>query len=230
MTTAHPGSQCYAPPVRAQRALLTVGLAALSGCAHANTVAALEASNLEMQAQLDELQAEVAASQAALEATTQALALLTAEREAREQAEREHQAELEARRLERQQNANRYAIEGADQAIACDDSVGNEWSCTVQREFLNRVVADPGVLHRQARIVPSQRDGQTRGYKLYGIRRGSVPKLLRLKNGDMITAVGETELSSIDATMGVWVEFRAERVEIRGVRKANDFRITLTVE
>ncbi|MFY0540176.1 hypothetical protein [Nannocystis pusilla] len=39
----------------------------------------------------------------------------------------------------------------------------------------------------EAHILPSIKDGQPRGLKFYGIRPSSLPGLLGLKNGDLLT-------------------------------------------
>lgn len=99
---------------------------------------------------------------------------------------------------------NDRAIEGAEEAINCP----NENTCTVDRAFVEKLMANPALLAKQARIVPKQKDGEVLGYKLYGIRRGSLPKLLGLKNGDMITGVNGEELKSMDKAMALYSKLR----------------------
>lgn len=99
---------------------------------------------------------------------------------------------------------NDRAIEGAEEAINCP----NENTCTVDRAFVEKLMANPVLLAKQARIVPKQKDGEIQGYKLYGIRRGSLPKLLGLKNGDMVTAVNGEELKSMDKAMALYTKLR----------------------
>lgn len=95
-------------------------------------------------------------------------------------------------------------IPGAEDAIKCptDDT------CTVERAFVEQLMANPAMLAKQARIVPKQKDDEILGYKLYGIRKGSLPKLLGLKNGDMITAVNGEELKSMDKAMALYTKLR----------------------
>ena len=76
--------------------------------------------------------------------------------------------------------------------------------CTVERSFVNKVVANPALLAKQARVVPSRKNGETRGYKLYGIRRGTLPKLLGFRNGDMIAEINGHQLTSIDEAMSLY--------------------------
>lgn len=96
------------------------------------------------------------------------------------------------------------SIPGAEEAINCP----TEETCTVERAFVEQLMANPALLAKQARIVPKQKDDEILGYKLYGIRRGSLPKLLGLKNGDMITAVNGEELKSMDKAMALYTKLR----------------------
>lgn len=48
----------------------------------------------------------------------------------------------------------------------------------------------------QVRIVPAFFDGKPEGFKLFGIREGSTVDQLALKNGDVVTAINGTPLST----------------------------------
>jgi general secretion pathway protein C len=100
---------------------------------------------------------------------------------------------------------NSREIEGAAEAINCD---ANFTSCTVERAFVEKLLANPAQLTRQARIVPAVRDGETKGYKFYGIRPGSLPKLLGMKNGDLLTSVNGHQLESLDQAMDLYNKLR----------------------
>lgn len=107
-------------------------------------------------------------------------------------------------------------IPGSADAIECP----SEHHCIVQRAFVDSLLEDAGQLSGQARVVPSIKDGETHGFKLYGIRDGSLPKLLGLKNGDLLTAINDTELTSIDACMSVYTKMRrTDEVELTLERK-----------
>ncbi|EDM81072.1 general secretion pathway protein C [Plesiocystis pacifica SIR-1] len=100
---------------------------------------------------------------------------------------------------------NSREIEGAADAISCD---GDFTSCTVDKRFVEKLLSNPAQLARQARIVPAVRDGETKGYKFYGIRPGSLPKLLGMKNGDLLTTVNGNQLKSIDSAMNLYTKLR----------------------
>ena len=100
---------------------------------------------------------------------------------------------------------NSRAIEGAAEAISCDADFA---SCTVDKAFVEKLLTNPAQLTKQARIVPAVRDGQTKGYKFYGIRPGSLPKLLGMKNGDLLTSVNGHQIESLDQAMDLYNKLR----------------------
>lgn len=101
--------------------------------------------------------------------------------------------------------SNPAEVDGANEAIKCSD----ENNCVVDRAFVNQLMANPAVLTKQARVVPAIRNGQTKGFKFYGIRPGSLPQLLGVKNGDMVTAVNGNELTGLDQAMGLYSKLRS---------------------
>jgi len=100
---------------------------------------------------------------------------------------------------------NDREIDGAAEAISCDASFN---SCTVDKKFVEKLLANPAQLTKQARIVPAVRDGETKGYKFYGIRPDSLPKLLGMKNGDLLTSVNGHQLESLDQAMDLYNKLR----------------------
>jgi len=96
----------------------------------------------------------------------------------------------------------------AFEGVTCPAREGSKRRCTITRGALDELLANPAVLAKQARVVPAVRDGETRGYKLYGIRRGSLPKALAIKNGDMLIAVNGTTVTSPDEALDLYAKLR----------------------
>lgn len=94
--------------------------------------------------------------------------------------------------------------DGREGAISCSD----ENNCVVSRSYVEKLLANPAALTKEARVVPAIRNGETKGFKFYGIRPGSLPKLLGVKNGDMITMVNGIELKGLDQAMGLYSKLR----------------------
>jgi general secretion pathway protein C len=93
------------------------------------------------------------------------------------------------------------------------------------------VLANPASLAKQARVMPSVKDGETRGFKFYGIRPGSLPKLLNIKNGDLVTSVNGTELKSMDGAMSLYTKLRrASNLSITVERKGETINKEITIQ
>lgn len=80
--------------------------------------------------------------------------------------------------------------------------------CIISRAALEQLIADPSALAAQARIMPSVRDGVTRGFKIYGIRPGSLAKQLGLMNGDLLRAANGLPLAGVDQAMAAYAQLR----------------------
>lgn len=88
-----------------------------------------------------------------------------------------------------------------------DDQVSKdgENSYTVDRELVDKYLADMDALSRMGRAIPHRGpDGQIDGYRLSGIRRGSVGEKLGIRNGDIVHAVNGQELTSVQSAMGAY--------------------------
>lgn len=198
-----------------------------------------------IEAKLDTVTTKLDAVATKLDATTSSLEELAAEATAR----KARSDALEARRLAREEDREQRGrrdladpfglpseltgpreIEGAAAGIECEGLESTAVSCQIDRALLDQIMADPAVLAKQARVVPHVRDGVVYGYKLYGIRRGSLPKLLGMQNGDAITGVDGKSLDSLEAVMDIYAALRDGRkgvvldVERRGAS------MTVTVE
>jgi general secretion pathway protein C len=118
-------------------------------------------------------------------------------------------------------------IEGMEGAVRCD----SENACTIDRAWLEGVLSNPAALTKQARVMPSVKDGETRGFKFYGIRPNSLPKLLNIKNGDLVTAVNGIELKSMDGAMALYTKLRrASNLSISIERKGETITKEITIQ
>ena len=114
--------------------------------------------------------------------------------------------------------------DGAVRHLAGDDYA-------VDRDALAALFSKPDWDDRQLRILPSVRDGVTQGFKLYGIRPGSLPKRIGMKNGDLLVAVNGARVASYNeyATLRQRVP-TADQIHLDIVRKGEPLRITLRLE
>lgn len=110
-------------------------------------------------------------------------------------------------------------IPGAREAINCR---GND--CTVDRKFVEKLLANPAQLTRQAKLIPAVKDGDIRGFRLARLRRGTLLRLLGLHNGDTLLAVNGIELDSMDRAVGLYTKLRrASNLNVTVERKGKVF-------
>jgi S1-C subfamily serine protease len=102
--------------------------------------------------------------------------------------------------------------------------------CELERKVVDALLAQPSGLMKQARIVPAVVEGEARGFKIYGVRPNSIPKVLGFKNGDLVTSVNGRELVSIDSAMVAYEAFRHEtefRVVLERKRQVQELEIVI---
>jgi general secretion pathway protein C len=96
----------------------------------------------------------------------------------------------------------------------------SEDSYEVDRSLVNELLANPMSVARGARIVPSVKDGQPNGFKLYAIRPNSVYAKLGMRNGDTISSVNGFDLSSPDKALEVYTKVReASNLSVSVIRR-----------
>jgi len=99
-------------------------------------------------------------------------------------------------------------LSGMEEEVAKSIRKTGEGKYEVERSALNKVLANTTLLARSARIVPSVRDGQPNGFKLYAIRPGSLYSLLGMFNGDTINAVNGHAITTPDTALEVYTKLR----------------------
>jgi type II secretion system protein C len=99
---------------------------------------------------------------------------------------------------------SKIAIEGAEEAIDCTD----ENNCTVDRAFVDQLLAKPQQLMTQARMAPVAKDGETAGFRVSGIKSGSLAKMIGLKNGDVVSEINGQRLGNIDDALAMYQKLR----------------------
>lgn len=97
-----------------------------------------------------------------------------------------------------------------DETLAAFVRCETESRCKVEKAWFEAMMVNPAALARQARLVPKMEGEKTLGLKLYGIRRGSLPKALGLKNGDMIKSINGYAMGSPEKMLEAYAKLRRE--------------------
>jgi type II secretory pathway component PulC len=143
-------------------------------------------------------------------------------------------AELEAhtKQIERAQQHSTSSSDSRepelDEILSC-----REDGCTITRAGLELILASPAWLASQALVVPALRDGLHEGFKLYGIRRGSLPARLGFKNGDFLVSLNGHSLESLELSMRAYEAVRrgaGSKLEFEVQRRSEPHTVTLQIE
>ena len=118
-----------------------------------------------------------------------------------------------------------WELEGAREAVEC-----NGWNCTVERSFIESLTRNPAQLASQARVRPYARDG-LRGFRFSRVRTGTLPQLLGLRSGDVVTEVNGRHLETMDAALAMASRLRtSSHLSIGLTRNRGGERLPLRLE
>ena len=102
--------------------------------------------------------------------------------------------------------------------------------CTLSRADLDALLADPARVSRGARVIPNMRAGQPHGFKVFGIRAGSLGAQLGLRNGDVVTEISGHSLSDIQSAMSAYAALKERNAwTIKGERAGAPFALELSL-
>lgn len=217
-------------------------------------------SDAELSARLEATEQRLASIETKLDAIATKLDAVTTDVEpvvewavlakVNEEQEATRHKELEKRREEREERVQRRdeargalessdaeggvpsrVLDGAAEGIHCTGFETPKIECRFDRALLDDILSNPAAVASQARVVPSMRDGKSAGFKFYGIRPGSVPKLLGFKNGDLLETVNGEAFDSVDQAMALYTKFRdSTTLKLGLVRKGEHLSLSIEFE
>jgi general secretion pathway protein C len=105
-----------------------------------------------------------------------------------------------------------------------------ENSYQIDREMLNEKLNDLEALARQARVIPHYRDGKPQGFKLVGVRPGSLYSHIGIRSGDVLKDVNGDEISSPNKALEMYEKLKNSsnvtlEIERRGRPSSLDYKI-----
>lgn len=120
----------------------------------------------------------------------------------------------------------KWELEGAEDAIKCSSNN----VCTVDRAFMEKLLANPTQLLTQGKAMPYDSRG-LKGFRLSRVRKGTIPRMLGLRTGDVITEVNGQPLGSIDGAMKLYTKLRrASHLQFEVIRNNGGERTPITVQ
>jgi general secretion pathway protein C len=79
----------------------------------------------------------------------------------------------------------------------------------VERGLMDKLLSDPMALARAARVSPAVDGGRAVGFRLAGVRDGSLVTKIGLQNGDVIQSINGLELTSPDNVLDAYTRLRS---------------------
>jgi general secretion pathway protein C len=100
----------------------------------------------------------------------------------------------------------------------------------IDRSLVDKVLANPMAIAKGARVMPSSKNGEADGFRLYAVRPSSVYAKLGFANGDTIHAINGFELNSMDKAMEVYGKLRdAGSLQVNITRRGKPQTLSYTI-
>lgn len=101
---------------------------------------------------------------------------------------------------------------------------------TIDRKMLDKQLADLSKLQSEARVVPHYKDNSYQGFKLVGVRPGSLYRAIGIRSGDVITAVNGNKIDSPNKALELFEQLKSSsnisvEIERRGQPKTLGYNI-----
>lgn len=109
---------------------------------------------------------------------------------------------------------------------------GADGSYNVPRDLIQEVANDRSLMEQQApRVVPNYVNGQPRGFRLQGIRAGSIFSAIGIRNGDVITGVNGTVIDSPQRALSLYeAMLQQDNVEVQVLRRGREQTLNYSIQ
>ncbi len=134
-------------------------------------------------------------------------------------------------------NKHSAASRRADRARKTASSIGqgikktgdDEWS--ISREEIDKTLSNLNSIAMQARIVPSFKNGEANGFKLFAIRPGSLYSKIGIQNGDIIHKINGFAINSPDKALEVYQKLKSARsIDVELTRRSQSKKLHYNIQ
>lgn len=117
-----------------------------------------------------------------------------------------------------------------------DSSIGDGVRKTGDQEYeidraeIDNVLSNLNVIARQARIVPSFKDGKANGFKLFSIRPNSLYSKIGIQNGDIVQRINGYEMNSPDKALQIYSKLKdANQITVDLIRRGKPVSLSYAI-
>lgn len=100
----------------------------------------------------------------------------------------------------------------------------------IPKQEIDNVLSNLNQIARQARIVPSFKDGKANGFKLFSIRPNSLYSKIGIQNGDIVQKINGYEMNSPDKALQIYSKLKdANSITVDLVRRGKPVTMSYTI-
>jgi general secretion pathway protein C len=102
---------------------------------------------------------------------------------------------------------------------------------TIDRGEIDKTLSNLNSIAMQARIVPSFKNGESNGFKLFAIRPGSLYSKIGIQNGDIIHSINGFAMTSPDKALEVYQKLKSARsIDVELTRRGQTVKMTYNIQ
>jgi general secretion pathway protein C len=105
----------------------------------------------------------------------------------------------------------------------------DKWA--IERGEIDKTLSNLNTIAMQARIVPSFKNGESNGFKLFAIRPGSLYSKLGIQNGDIIHKINGYPMNSPDKALEIYQKLKnARSIDIELTRRGKSKKLNYQIQ
>ncbi|MBN2494028.1 MAG: general secretion pathway protein GspC [Deltaproteobacteria bacterium] len=102
---------------------------------------------------------------------------------------------------------------------------------TIERGEIDKTLSNLNSIAMQARIVPSFKNGEANGFKLFAIRPGSLYSKLGIQNGDIVHKINGYAINSPDKALEIYQKLKSARsIDVELTRRGQKKSLSYSIE
>lgn len=101
----------------------------------------------------------------------------------------------------------------------------------IDREMLNEQLDDLQSLSKGARVIPHYKDGRPQGFKIVGVRPGSLYSHIGVRSGDVLKGVNGEEITSPNKALELYEQLKnSSNVNVEIERRGRPVNLEYSIQ